>query len=220
MAPTPRRSYDCRAAVLPARTACVPDGRGRGSGPALTSTRSSSTCGTLLALAAGDGRRRWQPRPLVPARSRSLATEPGATGRDIELTRRRPPPVVEPRWPSRRLLAVPVPTVEGLLLVARNDDPAFTEDDVLVAGPARPGGRAVAAPRPGHSRLARAMWEFSDVPALEPETATDPARRASASATRGQTPEMRWCASDLPGCGSVTCHAGVPARPASSPSGR
>jgi hypothetical protein len=58
---------------------------------------------------------------------------------------------------------VPVPTVEGLLLVARDEDPAFTEDDVLNL--ARVGREA--APLLSSAldtrALARSLWEFSDV---------------------------------------------------------
>jgi hypothetical protein len=62
----------------------------------------------------------------------------------------------------RHLLAVPVPTVEGLLLVARDDDPPFTEDDLLTL--ARVGQEA--APLLSAAleirALARALSEFRD----------------------------------------------------------
>jgi hypothetical protein len=63
----------------------------------------------------------------------------------------------------RHLLAVPVPTVEGLLLVARDDDPAFTEDDVLnLAKLGREAAPLLSAALDTRA-LARALSEFSDV---------------------------------------------------------
>jgi hypothetical protein len=62
----------------------------------------------------------------------------------------------------RHLLAVPVPTVEGLLLVARDEDPPFTEVDLLmlarVGQEAAPLLSAAVATR----ELARALAEFRD----------------------------------------------------------
>ena len=66
----------------------------------------------------------------------------------------------------RHLLAVPVPSVEGLLLVARNDDPAFSEDDVLVLARVGQEAAPLVSAALDTRALARAMWEFSDVPAL------------------------------------------------------
>jgi hypothetical protein len=62
----------------------------------------------------------------------------------------------------RHLLAVPVSTVEGLLLVGRDEDPPFTEDDLLmlarVGQEAAPLLSAAVATR----SLARALSEFRD----------------------------------------------------------
>ena len=67
---------------------------------------------------------------------------------------------------KRHLLAVPVPIVEGLLLVARNDDPAFTEDDVVMLARVGQEAAPLLSAALDTRALARAMWEFSDVPTL------------------------------------------------------
>jgi hypothetical protein len=64
----------------------------------------------------------------------------------------------------RHLLAVPVPTVEGLLLVARDEDPAFTEDDVLNLARVGQEAAPLLSAALDTRALARALWEFSDVP--------------------------------------------------------
>lgn len=63
----------------------------------------------------------------------------------------------------RHLLAVPVPTVEGLLLVARDEDPAFTEDDVLNLARVGQEAAPLLSSALDTRALARALWEFSDV---------------------------------------------------------
>jgi hypothetical protein len=63
----------------------------------------------------------------------------------------------------RHLLAVPVPTVEGLLLVARDEDPAFTEDDVLNLALVGQEAAPLLAAALDTRALARALAEFSDV---------------------------------------------------------
>jgi hypothetical protein len=63
----------------------------------------------------------------------------------------------------RHLLAVPVPTVEGLLLVARDEDPAFTEDDVLTLARVGQEAAPLLSAALDTRALARALWEFSDV---------------------------------------------------------
>jgi hypothetical protein len=64
----------------------------------------------------------------------------------------------------RHLLAVPVPTVEGLLLVARDDDPPFTEDDVLNLARVGQEAAPLLSAALDTRTLARALLEFSDVP--------------------------------------------------------
>jgi len=63
----------------------------------------------------------------------------------------------------RHLLAVPVPSVEGLLLVARDEDPAFTEDDVLTLARVGQEAAPLLSSALDTRALARALWEFSDV---------------------------------------------------------
>ena len=63
----------------------------------------------------------------------------------------------------RHLLAVPVPTVDGLLLVARDEDPAFTEDDVLNLARVGQEAAPLLSAALDTRALARALWEFSDV---------------------------------------------------------
>jgi hypothetical protein len=62
----------------------------------------------------------------------------------------------------RHLLAVPVPTVEGLLLVARDDDPAFTEDDLLALAGVGHEAASLLAGALDTRALARALSEFRD----------------------------------------------------------
>jgi hypothetical protein len=66
----------------------------------------------------------------------------------------------------RHLLAVPVPTVEGLLLVARDDDPAFTEDDLLLLALVGQEAAPLLSAALDTRALARALSEFSDRPSL------------------------------------------------------
>ena len=77
----------------------------------------------------------------------------------------------------RHLLAVPVPTVEGLLLVARDEDPAFTEDDVLNLARVGQEAAPLLAAALDTRALARALWEFSDVSEFDdpPEIRREPA---------------------------------------------
>jgi hypothetical protein len=77
----------------------------------------------------------------------------------------------------RHLLAVPVPTVEGLLLVARDEDPAFTEDDVLNIALVGQEAAPLLAAALDTRALARALAEFSDVSA-----STDPSDLLGGSA--------------------------------------
>jgi hypothetical protein len=64
----------------------------------------------------------------------------------------------------RHLLAVPVPTVEGLLLVARDDDPAFTEDDLVLLALVGQEAAPLLSAALDTRALARAMFEFRDGP--------------------------------------------------------
>jgi hypothetical protein len=64
----------------------------------------------------------------------------------------------------RHLLAVPVPTVEGLLLVARDDDPAFTEDDLLLLARVGQEAAPLLSAALDTRALARALSEFTDGP--------------------------------------------------------
>jgi hypothetical protein len=66
----------------------------------------------------------------------------------------------------RHLLAVPVPTVEALLLVARDEDPAFTEDDVLNLARVGQEAAPLLSAALDTRALARALLEFSDVSAF------------------------------------------------------
>jgi hypothetical protein len=62
----------------------------------------------------------------------------------------------------RHLLAVPVPTVEGLLLVARADDPPFTEDDLLMLARVGQEAAPLLSAALETRALARAVSEFRD----------------------------------------------------------
>ena len=62
----------------------------------------------------------------------------------------------------RHLLAVPVPTVDGLLLVARDDDPPFTEADLLMLAHVGEEAAPLLATALETRALARALLEFSD----------------------------------------------------------
>jgi hypothetical protein len=68
----------------------------------------------------------------------------------------------------RHLLAVPVPTVQGLLLVARDDGPGFTKEDLLalvhVGREAAPLLSAALETR----ELARSLAQFADLDGLAP----------------------------------------------------
>jgi len=77
----------------------------------------------------------------------------------------------------RHLLAVPVPTVEGLLLVARDEDPAFTEGDVLNLALVGQEAAPLLAAALDTRALARALAEFSDV-----SESTDPSDFLAGSA--------------------------------------
>lgn len=62
----------------------------------------------------------------------------------------------------RHLLAVPVPTIEGLLIVARDDDPPFTADDLqALAGVGQEAAPLLSAALDTRA-LARALSEFGD----------------------------------------------------------
>lgn len=62
----------------------------------------------------------------------------------------------------RHLLAVPVPTVEGLLLVARDDDPGFTQDDLLMLARVGQEAAPLLSAALETRALARALSEFRD----------------------------------------------------------
>jgi hypothetical protein len=62
----------------------------------------------------------------------------------------------------RHLLAVPVPTVEGLLLVARDDDPPFTETDLLALAHVGQEAAPLLSAALETRALARALSEFRD----------------------------------------------------------
>jgi hypothetical protein len=62
----------------------------------------------------------------------------------------------------RHLLAVPIPTVEGLLLVARNDDPPFTQDDLLILARVGQEAAPLLSAALETRTLARALSEFRD----------------------------------------------------------
>ena len=62
----------------------------------------------------------------------------------------------------RHLLAVPVPLVEGLLLVARDGDPAFTEDDLLMLAQLGQEAAPLFSAALETRALARALSEFRD----------------------------------------------------------
>jgi hypothetical protein len=62
----------------------------------------------------------------------------------------------------RHLLAVPVPDVEGLLLVARDDGPGFDEDDLLALASVGQEAAPVLAAALDTRALARALSEFRD----------------------------------------------------------
>jgi GAF domain-containing protein len=64
----------------------------------------------------------------------------------------------------RHLLAMPVPTVEGLLLVARDDDPPFTEDDLRLLARVADEAAPLLAAALDTRALARALLEFGDLP--------------------------------------------------------
>jgi hypothetical protein len=74
-----------------------------------------------------------------------------------------PPLHGAPLASRRHLLAVPVPTVEGLLLVARDEDPAFTEDDVLNLARVGQEAAPLLSAALDTRALARALAELSDV---------------------------------------------------------
>jgi hypothetical protein len=63
----------------------------------------------------------------------------------------------------RHLLAVPVPSVDGLLLVARDDDPPFTEADLLMLARVGEEAAPLLATALDTRALARALLEFSDL---------------------------------------------------------
>ena len=62
----------------------------------------------------------------------------------------------------RHLLAVPVPTVEGLLLVARDEDTAFTEADLLMLARVGQEAAPLLSAALETRTLARALSEFCD----------------------------------------------------------
>jgi hypothetical protein len=62
----------------------------------------------------------------------------------------------------RHLLAVPVSTVEGLLLVARDEDPGFTEADLLALADIGAEAAPLLAAALDTRALARALAEFQD----------------------------------------------------------
>lgn len=62
----------------------------------------------------------------------------------------------------RQLLAVPVPAVEGLLLVARDHDSPFTEDDLLMLARVGQEAAPLLAAALETRALARALSEFRD----------------------------------------------------------
>jgi hypothetical protein len=62
----------------------------------------------------------------------------------------------------RHLLAVPVPTVAGLLLVARDDDPHFTQDDLLMLDRVGQEAAPLLSAALETRALARALAEFRD----------------------------------------------------------
>ena len=62
----------------------------------------------------------------------------------------------------RHLLAAPIPGVEGLLIMARRDDPPFTEEDLsALAAVGREAQELLQAALDTRS-LARALWQFRD----------------------------------------------------------
>lgn len=62
----------------------------------------------------------------------------------------------------RHLLAAPVPMIEGLMLLARKDDPAFSEDDLSTLAILGEEAGPLLAAAVETRALARTMWEFRD----------------------------------------------------------
>jgi hypothetical protein len=84
----------------------------------------------------------------------------GAIVEDTDVARR--PLHGAPLASHRHLLAVPVPTVEGLLLVARDDDPGFTEHDLLALAQVGQEAAPLLSSSLETRALARALAEFID----------------------------------------------------------
>jgi hypothetical protein len=140
--------------------------------------RTAAGAGALLApdagrwrVAAGVGLRHLENRYELDADSwlvhEIARSYRGAIIEDTDVART--PLHGAPLASRRHLLAVPVPTVDGLLLVARDDDPPFTEDDLRVLALVGQEAAPLLSAALDTRALARALLEFSDLAEFDNE---------------------------------------------------